>query len=144
VSPPADWEIASREDNPNGLVAVFREPEGGPRRLVVRSKVLPRLVRTDPQRRARFLEEMIDVERNTPPLELLTPAGDLELTQPAGALRGTRRIYRSEAGPVVAETRYLAVGDGLISATAVGAADSADEIAALVEQFVQTIVAREP
>jgi hypothetical protein len=142
LAPPADWVIENRQDNPNGLVAIFRPPKPQTERLVIRSKVLPRLARTDPARRQRFVEDMVDAERRQPPLEGLVAVRDLEVLEPDSYIAATRSWYSSATGPLVCQTRYVAVGDGLISVSAVGAEATEQELIDLAERVAGTVEPR--
>ena len=138
VVAPADWK-EQRSDNPNGLVATFREPNDGPGRLILRSKVVPKAARDDAAAREKLLDAMAEAEGKTPPVPGLTPAGEPQVTPASGeVLRTVTRRYDGGGQGWNATARYRAVGDVLLSVTALApdAGGAFETIDPLGEQMI--------
>jgi hypothetical protein len=146
IIPPTEW-TEERHDDPNGLVATFRPPDGADdgRRLVVRSRVLPKLARADVARRDALVQTMVTAELTTPPLPGARMTGAPEPAEDARFLRSTRATLTSASGVACrVTTRYRVVGEVVLAVSSVVPAahpdpESADHEADAVALGIETL-----
>jgi hypothetical protein len=130
---PADW-IVQRVDHPNGIVATFREPDNGPSRIIVRSRVVPKAA--DEAARAKLLDEMESADRATAPVPGLIAQGEPEVKPGSGQVRRTmQRSFTGGGRTWRATTQYIAVGDVLLGVSSVAPEEHAEEIEKLAGEM---------
>lgn len=136
---PADWK-EQRTDNPNGNVAVFSEPDTGPARIVIKSRVLPKEARTDAGKRDARIAELEKSDATVPPAPRLKPVGEaVSAGATAPVLRATCRAYELNGKPWKAEMRYLQMGDVVLSIAATAPEESAMDLAGTVDEMAQRV-----
>ena len=133
---PADWKEA-RTDQPNGLVATYTHPKDPLRQIIVRARIIPRDARNGPKQDA-LLEKMVDEERALPPLTK-DSADQEEKLDPGKSLRRIRTFGKRGDQDVAVETRYLVVGDILVSVRSICTDGDLEETSKLAGKFAEQI-----
>ncbi len=138
---PPDWK-EQRTDNPNGVVATWREPENGPSRIVLKSRVLPKEARGDAnsEKRDALLDELAKADDTVPPIAGLTSKGEPEASTGDGNVaKKIRRAYEQDGKVWLAESRYFVVGDVVLSLTGAAQDDTALKLAEMIDEMAQKI-----
>lgn len=136
---PLDWR-EQKTDQANGLVATYTDPKDPSRQMVLRCRVMPKDAREPGPKRDALLGRMIDDERRHPPLTgASADAEEVITTDPPKYLKHLRTSATSGAGgaggePLRVETRYVAVGDVMVSVRSVAREADADAVAKIAEQ----------
>jgi hypothetical protein len=120
ITPPVDWTVR-KPDQPNGQAAAFLDPRDERRQILIRTRVIPKDAREDAGKRALLLDKMTDDERRQPPLVARGQnAAHAEQQEPAEKfLRKIRTVAQRDKDTLRVETRYLVVGDMLVSVRSV-------------------------
>lgn len=114
ITTPVDWKVV-KTDQPNGLVATYTDPSDATRQIIVRSRVLPKDARTDETKREGIVTKAVDDDRRQPPLAGLAIPATEETVNDTTVLRRIRTTFTRDDKPMLADTRYLAIGDVLLS-----------------------------
>jgi len=138
---PLDW-TDQKTDQPNGLVATYSDPKDRSRQIILGARIIPKAALDDKEKLKTLVATMVDQERKLPaqlstPLATQTPQEE----DVAGTtyLRQTRMNLAGRDGPARIETRYLAVGDVLVSVRSVSSEADADEIGKIADRFAANL-----
>jgi hypothetical protein len=120
ILPPVDWRV-QKPDNANGTAAVFSDPADPIRQIIVRTRVIPKNARQDEGKRDLLLDRMIDEDRRQPPLGgyRRRPSHAEQQEPDAKFLRRIRSDADRDKQMLRVDTRYLVVGDVLVSVRSV-------------------------
>jgi hypothetical protein len=121
LTTPVDWKL-TRQDQPNGPTATYTDPQDPNRQILVRSRILPKEAREDATKRDAVLQRMVAQERTLPPLKPGSPAPEEGGTGKGEYLKQVRTAASRGEQKLTVETRYLVVGDVLLSLRAVAPA----------------------
>lgn len=137
---PPDWK-EQRTDNPNATVAVWREPNNGAARIVLKSRVLPKEAREgDLQKRDARLEELLKSDSKLPPIPGLVRSGEPEVTPGSGAiLKQATQTYEQSGKTWIGRSRYFVVDDVVLGLTIVAPEGTELDMAATVDEMASRI-----
>ncbi len=117
ITPPVDWKEL-KTDQPNGLISTLTDAKKVSSRIIVRARILPKDARTDTGKRDALLEKMVDDERQSMPYSKTAPS---EGDKTAAKDKFLKRVVGTamESGKKLSvQTRYLVVGDVIVSVRA--------------------------
>jgi hypothetical protein len=118
LTTPVDWKF-SKLDQPNGPTVTYSDSKNPIRKIYVRSRILPKDARTDAAKRDIILNRMIEQGWEQPPLHR-KPADGKQAGSGKGAyLRQIRTTVIQGEQKMQVETRYMVVGDVILSIRAV-------------------------
>jgi hypothetical protein len=130
VFPPAEW-AEKKVDDANGIVATYAEPNGGPARIVVRSRVVPKKIRGKDAASVAQRDALID--------DMLAASGvGTDAERLPDEKKRFVRVVRKPAGAdrdAHTEARYVMLGDTLIGVTITGPPERAEHLSALVDRM---------
>ncbi len=132
---PIDWEEV-KADQPNGLVVTYNDPKDPMRKIIVRARVLPKEARTAGPQQMTHLDRMVDAERRETPFT--SPPPEEQVISSGDYPRQLRVILPGAETNLAVETRYLAVGESLVSVRSIAAEGDA-EIAAIAAKLASGI-----
>ncbi len=131
ITPPVDWK-EHKNDQPNGLVAAFTDPQDPSAKIIVRARVLPLPARSDGAKRDQLLDRMIDTERTTTPYDRNAPSRSDQVKSDPKLLKRVTGAITDQGRRLDVQTRYFVVGDCLISVRSISdpsRAGNVDQIA---------------
>jgi hypothetical protein len=127
---PLDWKD-TKTDNPNGVVATYTDPKDSSRQIIIGARIIPKAAQNDEQKRKALLERMIDQERSTPQGKR-SAEREVSGTSYLRQIRCTVDPASEKARRV--DTRYLMVGDVLVSVRSIAGEADADAVSAIADK----------
>jgi hypothetical protein len=127
---PLDWKD-TRTDNPNGLVATYTHPKDPATQILVSARIIPKAARADDAKKKAFLDKMVDAERVLPSRLAIQKSAEEDVPG-TKFLRHIRFALKTDGMRV--DTRYLVVGDVLVSVRSFAKEADADAISAIADK----------
>ncbi len=134
---PLDW-TDQKTDLANGLVATYIDPKDASRQIILGARIIPKAARDDKEKMKLLIATMVDQERKLP-AGLSAQGAQPEDVAGTTYLRQTRMNLAGRDGPVRIDTRYLVVGDVLVSVRSISAEGDADGVGAIADRFAAAL-----
>lgn len=136
LTTPVDWKL-SKLDQPNGPTVTYSDPKDPNRRIYVRSRILPKDARTDASKRDVILNRMIEQGWEQPPLTRKPADAGQPGTGKGDYLRQIRTTVSQGEQKLLVETRYLVIGDVILSIRTV-APEADQQISAIADDLAKS------
>ena len=138
IVPPVDWKEA-KSDLANGLTATYTDERKASSKIIVRSRVLPKDARTPGEKQEALLAKMIDDERQTAPFAKASVSQQETPETDAKALKRIKAAASVDGKPVAVDTRYVIVGDVIVSVRAVSEEADAATVSEVAGKLAQAV-----
>jgi hypothetical protein len=138
MTPPLDWKM-EKSDAPNGLTAMFKSEADPQLQIIVKSKIVPKDAQQSEQRQKNLIAQMIDADRSSPPIKGAKRTGDSEFAGDSKAIRSIRVTYETSAGTMLADSRFVLVGDTMVAVTSIAPPAKADDVKQVTDSLIETI-----
>ncbi len=135
---PPDW-TEQRTDDPNGVVAVFKAPDKGAARLVVRSKIVPKGAKASEDVRKNTIEQLMDIQRHAPLPPGSSEARDEQLIDDPRFARRLSRVMTVSGEPWKGDFRCMVVGDVVIGVESLAPVGEFQAVSKLADEMALSI-----
>ncbi len=141
ITAPLDWK-EEKHDKPNGLTAIYHDPSDTEQSIVVKSRILPRDAKDDAAKRDAIITQMLDADRSgEPPVKGAKRTEEPDAPADPKTLKTSRAVYKTESNEYQADTRFIAVGDVILSITTISRPGNADALKKTTDLLVETVKA---